>query len=185
VFARLEEDGLLRVVHGSGTFVAERGADDASGLAAAVGSEARRRGIDLREVAAALYVEAGPRGDAAAAGTVAGPPADDAATRRLLRAEIGQLERGLAELHGAPSLDAQPPKPRTAGRLLNAAELAQLRDGLAAQLADARAARAPAAAAPAEAAERAAAPTADAAKRSTSTRRRAGAPRLRWVPNGP
>jgi DNA-binding transcriptional regulator YhcF (GntR family) len=197
VFARLEEDGVLRVVHGSGTFVAgvpgadepraaAGAADDATSLAAAVTSEARRRGIDPREVAAALYVQSSePAGDDGSGADAA--PAGDAATRRLLRAEIEQLERGLGELHGAPSLDARPPRPQRAGRLLSTAELAQLRDALAAQLARARTEARAAAAAPD--ARAAAAPPAGAAepasaRRTTSTRRAGGPARLRWMPEG-
>lgn len=186
VFARLEEERLLRVVHGSGTFVAGPRADDAAQLAAAVTSEARRRGIDPREVAAALYVEASApgAGDGGTAGERTGAPADDAATRRLLRAEIDELERALAGLRGAPSLAAQPPLPRTAGRLLSAAELAAQRDALAERLARARAARRGGPAAPGADDPAAGAAPAPAPARSTSTRRSTGAPRLRWVPGG-
>ena len=135
VFARLEEEGLLEVVHGRGTFVADRGAaarpgaDAAARFAAAVTSEARRRGLDPRAVAAALYVEAGgddaavralPAGDDSDRGALRDAnttPADpttrralrdanttpaDATTRRALRDEIAALERRLAELPAPP-----------------------------------------------------------------------------------
>ncbi|HST39058.1 MAG TPA: GntR family transcriptional regulator, partial [Conexibacter sp.] len=92
VYARLADEGLLLIAHGRGTFVAARPrGDDATALAAAVTSEARRRGIDPREVAAALYVQEG-----------AEPSADE---RRALRSEIAMLERRLAELPAAPLND--------------------------------------------------------------------------------
>lgn len=67
VYARLEHEGLLAIVHGRGTFVSERAVapDETARLAAAVEAEARRRGIDPRAVAAALYVGPGESGDSA------------------------------------------------------------------------------------------------------------------------
>jgi DNA-binding transcriptional regulator YhcF (GntR family) len=164
VFARLEEEGLLEVVHGRGTFVADRGktvrsgADSAARFAAAVTSEARRRGLDPRAVAAALYVETGAEDDVDAATPhallrgAAGrelPAEDDGdrgalceadvaqadtAARGALRAEIAALERRLAELP-APAPDGdpltRPPLPPSeAGRLLTTAELEDERDRL-------------------------------------------------------
>jgi DNA-binding transcriptional regulator YhcF (GntR family) len=180
VFARLEEEGLLTVVHGKGTFVAggtapasvagraaRPGGDEAAALAAEVISEARRRGIDPRALAAALYVH--PAADINAAGA-SRSDADQLAARRALRAEIAGLERELAELPALPATtDAASaratPYPSRAGRLLTVAELTRQRDELAEQLARARAARQ--------------APVAPG--RSTVT---AGA-RLRWVPMTP
>ena len=146
VFARLEDEGLLTVVHGKGTFVAGGAegaaarragrragrpavgpaADDAAALAAEVISEARRRGVDPRALAAALYVHPAAEPSAAPAGSAfastspfpstgapldesaspgaAAPPAppasgtDDPAARRALRTEIAELERRLATL---------------------------------------------------------------------------------------
>lgn len=133
VYARLEEEGLLAIVHGRGTFVSERAAapDEAARLAAAVEAEARRRGIDPRAVAAALYV--GP-----------GDGEEDAATRRALRAEITELERRLAKLPAlGPDDDplARPPRAPedSAGRLLTRQELEHVRDRLAAHVAEAAA----------------------------------------------
>lgn len=196
VYARLEEEGLLAIVHGRGTFVADRAAppDEAARLAAAVEAEARRRGIDPRAVAAALYVGPGEAGSdqrgapgerAMGATPESGAPAsgdwraaaDDAAIRRGLRAEITGLERELAKLPAlGPDDDplARPPRlPQdSAGRLLTRQELEQVRDRLAAQVAEAAAAGEAPPDASAAAAERTAAPAA-----STLTRRGT----LRWV----
>lgn len=115
VYARLADEGLLLIAHGRGTFVAAqpRG-DDATALAAAVTSEARRRGIDPREVAAALYVQ-----------EAEGPE------RQALRREIAKLERALAMLPAAPLNE---PDPRAAGRLLSVDELRRERDALIEQI---------------------------------------------------
>lgn len=189
VFARLEEDGLLEVIHGKGTFVTDgpRPASAVAELAAAVTSEARRRGIDPRAVAAALYVE---------------PPAaaGDANARRLLREQIGALEGQLAELPPLPpagdSAAVPPPRPSAAGRLLTTAELERLRDELTAQVADARhrqdaqpgtaddaAQPAPAVSTPPTARRvRGRAPIHDPATHAGGRRR--GSATLRWVPGG-
>jgi DNA-binding transcriptional regulator YhcF (GntR family) len=157
VFARLEEEGLLTVAHGKGTFVAERasgprgaaagGADSAAAqLAAAVTSEARRRGIDPRAVAAALYVQPAELRDEEMreAGTSGAARKPEAIARRRLRAEIKRLERELAALPALPSttdIAAVPPlSPSKAGRLLSIEELERQRETLAEQVAQARAA---------------------------------------------
>jgi GntR family transcriptional regulator len=117
VYARLADEGLLLIAHGRGTFVAARpDGDDATALAAAVTSEARRRGIDPRAVAAAVYVQE------SAAPAAAAPERDE------LRREIAALERQLARLPAAPLHEADPPA--AAGRLLSAAELRRQRDAL-------------------------------------------------------
>ncbi|ADB49140.1 GntR family transcriptional regulator [Conexibacter woesei] len=134
VFARLEEEGLLQVVHGKGTFVADGPPPETAvaELAAAVTSEARRRGIDPRAIAAALYVE--PADDGAAG---------DAASRRALREQIAALEAQLAALPALPptgdAAAVPPPRPSGAGRLLTTVELEQQRTVLAEQVAEARA----------------------------------------------
>lgn len=197
VFARLEEEGLLAVVHGRGTFVADRAAqrDDAAQFAAVVKSEAHRRGLDPRAVAAALYMER--PGDAAqtdrgarpggGAGEDGAASIDDPRARRELREQIARLERRLAKLPAlAPDGDAAaapPPLPSEAGRLLTSIELAQQRDRLAEQLADAVERLVDAAAeaeAEARAPERERASAKPARDRGTVT---SGA-RLRWVPGG-
>jgi DNA-binding transcriptional regulator YhcF (GntR family) len=114
VFARLEDEGLLSIAHGRGTFVA--GAAQVGGaaeMAAVVTDEALRRGIDPRAVAAALYVrETEPT---------------DTDTRQDLRGEIAELERRLAALPAAP---LSSPDPSAAARLLSTEELARERDAL-------------------------------------------------------
>lgn len=171
VFARLEEEGLLQVVHGKGTFVADGTPPETAvaELAAAVTSEARRRGIDPRAIAAALYVEP------AAAGAEG-----DGATRRALREQIAALEAQLATLPALPpAVDASavpPPRPSDAGRLLTTAELEQQRAVLAEQVAEARSH----AQAPARADE--AAEPATARDSATPVGGRRGRITLRWVP---
>jgi DNA-binding transcriptional regulator YhcF (GntR family) len=160
VYARLESDGLLAVTHGRGTFVAElaravtgTGVGD---LAAAVEREARARGIDPREVAAALYVR--DRSEA---------PDDDAKLRRALREQIASLERQLATRPN-PLTDL-PPRAQ-APRILSSAELEEERDALADRL---RAREEPPATEPPSDPER---------HRSSVTR--VGGAKLRWLTNG-
>jgi GntR family transcriptional regulator len=134
VYARLEEEGLLDVVHGRGTFVAaepQLGDDSVAHLAAVVSAEAQRRGVDPRAVAAALYArpsETLPAG------------ADDAAegerlTRRALRDEIARIERELSELQAAhPELVSEREPDSAGARLLSTTELERSRDELLARL---------------------------------------------------
>src|SRR5215212_7025809 len=84
VYARLAEQGLIASEHGRGTFVAPETADHGNvrGLAQRAASEARRLGVDPREVAALLYAD------------LPAPEAPDAA-RRAIRSEIEDLEREL------------------------------------------------------------------------------------------
>src|SRR5436305_1165740 len=58
VFARLEEQGLLASEHGRGTFVAASAQpnETLADAAATATAKAREAGIDLRDLAAALYV---------------------------------------------------------------------------------------------------------------------------------
>ncbi|MDO8213885.1 GntR family transcriptional regulator [Conexibacter sp. CPCC 206217] len=155
VYARLEDEGLLLIAHGRGTFVAEAGGltPGVAEMAAAVTDEARRRGIDPRAVAAALYVH--------------DTDANDTRAREALRSEISELERRLAALPPAP-LAAATPDPSGAGRLLSAQELRQERDALIEELRE-RSARLEEPEAP-RAAER------------TSVTRAHGA-KLRWLPS--
>jgi DNA-binding transcriptional regulator YhcF (GntR family) len=91
VYQRLDQEGLIDTVQGSGTFVA-RTPREASGVAAIAANAALRAhetGVDPREVAAALYmVPQPPRG---ASG-------EEAERRRVLREEIAILERAIGEL---------------------------------------------------------------------------------------
>ena len=137
VYARLADQGVIVSEHGRGTFVAD-GRPDQAGLrevAERAAADARRLGVDPRELAAHLYADAPSRPDAATAGT-----------RRTLRSEIEELEHELARLDAQlgkqgerPSADARRPIKRTGGaRLLEAPELERVRDRLAAQVSDRR-----------------------------------------------
>jgi DNA-binding transcriptional regulator YhcF (GntR family) len=90
VYQRLEQEGLISSLQGSGTFVSagprERSAVGA--IAAAAAHEARETGVDPREVAAALYVAQ----DGVAA------KIDRVEHRQRLRAQIAALEQALADL---------------------------------------------------------------------------------------
>lgn len=140
VYRRLEHDGLVATRHGSGTFVTGAPADPAAlvRLVASARDAARAAGLDLRDVAAALYVE----GDE--------PPArardSDADERRRLRGQIAALEQTLSDLVAqrpglaGPSAGAsRPPRPGHA-RLLDVAGLTEQRDALVRRLAEVQAA---------------------------------------------
>ena len=131
VYGRLAEQGVIVSEHGRGTFVADSAVrDELVGLAERTAREARRSGVDPRDLAALLY--------AGSAGV------DNAAERRGLREEIealerdyGELERELAaagEVVAAPTRPVVPeraPEPR----ILSAAQLQRVRDDLATQVA--------------------------------------------------
>jgi|HubBroStandDraft_3_1064219.scaffolds.fasta_scaffold21034_3 DNA-binding transcriptional regulator YhcF (GntR family) len=132
VYQRLEQEGLIDSRQGTGTFVAKVTQEPSAvgQIAADAAQEARRTGVDPREVAAALYV------------TTEVPPADAAAQaterRRELRAQIAALEQTLSELQARhPGLIPIPSKPlRQAGpRLLNVKELERVRAELVRRLA--------------------------------------------------
>ncbi|HEY1834378.1 MAG TPA: GntR family transcriptional regulator [Solirubrobacteraceae bacterium] len=94
-YQRLESDGLIVIEQGRGTFVGTAHATRPSGagkIAAWAANEARESGVDPREVAAALYVSQPP---------VTGTVDEALERRRLLRAQIGVLERTLGELEAA------------------------------------------------------------------------------------
>ncbi len=142
VYARLEEQGLLRSEHGRGTFVDPRAAEhaDLARVAADAAAAARAAGLDPRELATALYSGADLSPQASDT-----PPeessssedevADDPAVRRVLRAQIADLEEQLVRLErGAELRETRP----SAGRLLTAAELRDVRDALAQRLARVR-----------------------------------------------
>jgi DNA-binding transcriptional regulator YhcF (GntR family) len=91
VYQRLDQEGLVDTLHGSGTFVAH-GHREPSGVAAIAANaahEANETGVDLREVAAALYMSPQARPH---------PSDRQVARRRGLREEIATLERAIAEL---------------------------------------------------------------------------------------
>lgn len=143
VYQRLEQEGLIDSRQGTGTFVA-RIAQEPSAvgqIAADAAQEARRTGVDPREVAAALYVTAGPPAEAGASpeGHTAGTTGRRSAERRKeLRAQIAALEQTLSEIQARhPGLIPTPSKPRRhAGpRLLNVEDLEGVRGELVRRLA--------------------------------------------------
>ncbi len=131
VYQRLEQEGLIDSRQGTGTFVASVAQEPSAvgQIAADAARQARRTGVDPREVAAALYVTGEPpAGDAAQAGE----------RRRELRTQIAALEQALSEIQARhPGLIPTPSKPlRHAGpRLLSAAELERVRTELVRRLA--------------------------------------------------
>jgi DNA-binding transcriptional regulator YhcF (GntR family) len=135
VYQRLEQEDLIASHQGSGTFVAAAPQPPSAvgTIAASAAREALQTGVDPRAVAAALYV-AGERGD--------GTEPQGAERRRLLRAQITELERALSEIEAAhPGVS---PQPISAGAgigpaLLNADELEQVRASLLRRLADVQA----------------------------------------------
>ena len=133
VLARLEEQGLLITQQGRGNFVAEnaRSHETLGRATEAAIEQATAAGIDPRELAAAVYVASRPDAKAASA-TPAAPAAGNRGERQALRAQIGQLERQLAELEPLGKLALSPPDPEP--RLLTADELRQVRDELAARI---------------------------------------------------
>jgi DNA-binding transcriptional MocR family regulator len=88
----------------------------------------------VRAVYARLEAEGLVRSEQGRGTFVAGPPADEPATRRELRRQIAQLEASLSRLPPPPTL-AHPParQPRRAA-LLSTEDLAGVRDALLARL---------------------------------------------------
>jgi DNA-binding transcriptional regulator YhcF (GntR family) len=130
VYQRLEHEGLLCSLQGSGTFVtaAPRTGSVVSAIAAAAAREARQTGVDPREVAAALYVA--PEGE-----DVARDGDEQAERRRRLRTQITALEQTLAELEVANPRFARIARgrgrrPAAGPRLLDSTELEQVRTEL-------------------------------------------------------
>lgn len=137
VYQRLEQEGLIDSRQGTGTFVASVAQEPSAvgRIAADAARQARKTGVDPREVAAALYVTGEP---------AAQPPLSSAAhamtRRRELRTQIAALEQALSEIQARhPGLIATPSKaPRQAGpRLLSVEELERVRAGLVRRLAEA------------------------------------------------
>ncbi|HEX4837499.1 MAG TPA: GntR family transcriptional regulator [Solirubrobacteraceae bacterium] len=135
VYQRLEQEGLIDSRQGTGTFVASVTHEPSAvgQIAADAARQARRTGVDPREVAAALYVTAEPPADAVA------PTVTEAAERRgELRAQIAALEQTLSEFQARhPGLIPAPSIPtRHAGpRLLSVEELERVRTQLVRRLA--------------------------------------------------
>ena len=136
VYARLEEQGLLRSEHGRGTFIDPRAAEqaDLARVASDAAAAARAAGLDPRDLATALYSGADLSPETAAVDEPQEVP-DDPAVRRALRTQIADLEEQLVRLErGAELREARP----GAGRLLTAAELRDVRDALAERIARVR-----------------------------------------------
>ncbi len=132
VYQRLEQEGLIDSRQGTGTFVASVTQEPSAvgQIAADAARQARRTGVDPREVAAALYMTGEPAEDAVTAGE----------RRRELRAQIAALEGTLSEMLALnPGLMPVPAKPsRHAGpRLLSVEDLEQVRGQLIRRLAEA------------------------------------------------
>ena len=139
VYARLEEQGLLRSEHGRGTFVDPRAAEqaDLARVASDAAAAARAAGLDPRDLATALYSGADLSPQTASVRRTDEPEEvpDDPAVRRALRTQIADLEEQLVRLErGAELREARP----AAGRLLTAAELRDVRDALAERIARVR-----------------------------------------------
>jgi GntR family transcriptional regulator len=122
VYQRLEQEGLIEAQQGSGTFVAQsqRSSSQVAAIAEKAAQKACERGLDPREVAAALYVFPSPSGTSA----------EEAAKRGRLREQIGALERALVEIEARhPGVVAAPPPTPGGGgpALLDGAELERVR----------------------------------------------------------
>src|SRR3984957_17292880 len=143
VYQRMEQEGLIDSRQGTGTFVA-RVAQEPSAvgeIAAAAARQARRTGVDPREVAAALYVSVEPSAEAStdpAGQTLKDTNTQASERRRELRAQIAALEQALSEIQAShPGLIPVPTRPfRQAGpRLLSVEELERVRADLVRRLA--------------------------------------------------
>jgi DNA-binding transcriptional regulator YhcF (GntR family) len=133
VYQRLEQEGLIDSRQGTGTFVASDPQEPSAvgQIVADAALQARKSGVDPRQVAAALYVAAEPPLDATAQASE---------RRRELRTQIAALEQALSEIQARhPSLISAPSKPlRHAGpRLLSVDELERVRTALVRRLATA------------------------------------------------
>jgi GntR family transcriptional regulator len=128
VYQRLEQKGLIDSHQGSGTFVAlaRRRSSDVATIAANAAREASETGVDLREVAAALYVSQ----DGSTVQASDGSDRSEADRRRQLRVQIASLERTLGEIE-AEHPGVAPPSPQTrrgiGPALLSSQELEQVR----------------------------------------------------------
>ncbi len=141
-YARLENEGLIVMRQGSGTFVADevpvRPALDR--LAAEAIAEAHVAGVDAHELASAIYLAAPPPQEPSAPVPPSLPDVDEGLSdslhaRRELRRQIARLEARLASYADPAPKDAvlPNPAPRQAGtmpRVATLAELEQVRDHL-------------------------------------------------------
>ncbi len=135
VYQRLEQEGLIDSRQGTGTFVASTPPEPSAvgQIAADAARQARRTGVDPRQVAAALYVTSEPPADIMAKGAALA-----AGRRRELRTQIAALEQTLSEIQVRhPGLIPAPAESlRHAGpRLLGVEELERVRAQLVRRLA--------------------------------------------------
>src|SRR4051812_41943301 len=116
VYARLAAQGLIVSEQGRGTFVSARRQPDLGELVERAAGEARRHGVDPRDLAAVLYA----RFDAPAPPVAAAPANAEGERRRALRAEIEALEHELAELEplSGKAAGAAPPAAAAGARLV-------------------------------------------------------------------
>jgi DNA-binding transcriptional regulator YhcF (GntR family) len=136
VYQRLEQEGLIESQQGSGTFVAPSGPQGSAAgtIAATAARTARETGVDLRDVAAALYV---------APETPAASPAQTSeqsalGQRRRLREQIAAFESALGQIEAANPGVAPPAGrmgPGTGPALLGTEELERVRTMLVRRLA--------------------------------------------------
>jgi DNA-binding transcriptional regulator YhcF (GntR family) len=144
IYGRLEAEGLLVSRQGSGTFVAfdATEATPLGRIAQKAAAEARKAGLDPREVARLVYGEAtGASGDPVGEGTGlpdVGRAADEAAARKELRRQIGRLEAQLASYPEARQERHTHPLLRTKAHVAGVGELEAVRDELISRLRAAR-----------------------------------------------
>jgi GntR family transcriptional regulator len=140
VYARLAAQGVIVSEQGRGTFVRGGGAGAQAELGELVeraAGDARRHGVDPRELAAVLYARFDEPPRAAEAAAEAAPDGHaDAASRRALRAEIEALEYELAELEPlSGALESRSMEAGKGARLMSSEELEATRDQLAGRVA--------------------------------------------------
>jgi DNA-binding transcriptional regulator YhcF (GntR family) len=145
VYARLQQEGLLTLRHGLGTFVTDRpgGWDQVGRIAASAVQDADRSGVDPREVARAIYAAGLATGEPGHLGEGTGLPdvgreADEAAARRELRRQINRLETQLASYPEARSGRKRHPLLRPKAHIADLAELEGVRNELMNRLKEAR-----------------------------------------------
>jgi DNA-binding transcriptional regulator YhcF (GntR family) len=131
VYQRLDQEGLVDTLHGSGTFVARghREPSDVAAIAANAAHEAHETGVDLREVAAALYMSPQARLQ---------PSDPEVARRRGLREEIATLERAIGELeaqHPGVAPASKRPRMESGPVMLSVGQLDEVRTQLVRRLA--------------------------------------------------
>lgn len=140
VYGRLEADGLLVSRQGLGTFVAEQaeGSQSLQALGEATIEEARKAGVEPRELARVIYGVAPEGLDDGTGLPDVGRAADEAAARRELRRQIGRLEAQLASYPEARTESETHPLLRPKAHVAEVGELEVVRDALMSRLRSAR-----------------------------------------------